>query len=190
MTTKEKIKESLLKILERYPADEVTLKLFCADTGISKQTLYNHYRSLMGALEDAYRSEFKAHLADCDDYLKWVEGFRALLDMLKSKRNICLHLYFSSRQEDFVGMIEKYGATLIQRGIEDCSRDQNLTVSEKDKAFMLNFYMYVFMGIIKDFFEHKMREDTAYIAKRCDAMLRFHIRNSLKNIRDQEKGAF
>ena len=55
---------------------------------------------------------------------------------------------------------------------------------------MLNFYMYVFMGIIKDFFEHKMREDTAYIAKRCDAMLRFHIRNSLKNIRDQEKGAF
>lgn len=190
MTTKEKIKESLLKILERYPADEVTLKLFCADTGISKQTLYNHYRSLMGALEDAYRSEFKAHLADCDDYLKWVEEFRALLDMLKSKRNICLHLYFSSRQEDFVGMIEKYGATLIQRGIEDCSRDQNYEVSEKDKAFMLRFYMYIFMGIIKDFFENKMREDTAYIAKRCDAMLRFHIRNSLKNIRDQEKGAF
>ena len=58
MTTKERIKTELLKLLDRYSADDLTLKLFCAESGISKQTLYNHYYCLMDAIEAAQTFSF------------------------------------------------------------------------------------------------------------------------------------
>lgn len=190
MTTKDRIKQELLKLLEKYSADDLTLKLFCAESGLSKQTLYNHYYCLMDALEDAYRSEFTERLRDCGHYLNWVEGFRTLLVILLDRRQVCLHLYRSSRGEDFMEIIRKYGVALLEKGIDDCARDRGFTVSDKDRTFMLRFYMYVFMGIIRDFIEGKLQEDPDYIAGRCDVMMRHHIRHSLQNLKDLEEGRF
>jgi hypothetical protein len=44
------------------------------------------------------------------------------------------------------------------------------------------------MGILRDYFENRMRDDTAYITSRCDAMLRHHIRRTLFNISAQDAG--
>ena len=188
LSTKERIKTELLKLLDRYSADDLTLKLFCAESGISKQTLYNHYYSLMDAIEDAYRNEFEARLAECNDYQNWAEGFLNVLKTLNDRKNTCLHLYHSSRRDVFIDIIAKYGEALVKRGIEECSRDFEIRVSEKDRLFMLRFYMHVFIGVLRDYMEDKMRDEPEYIASRCEAMLRHHIRNSLKNIRDLDDG--
>jgi len=190
MTTKERIKQELLKLLEIYPADDITLKLFTAEAGISKQTLYNHYYCLMDALEDAYKSDLNEALAHCNTYHDWVEGFDTLLKFFKSHSQICLHLYYSSRKDDFMNMIETNGVMMVKRGIEECASDMEIEVSEKDRIFMLRFYMHVFMGIITDYFNGKLKEEPEYISSRSDAMMRHHIRNTLKNIRDMEKGEF
>ena len=55
---------------------------------------------------------------------------------------------------------------------------------------MLRFYMNVFMGIVGDYFKDRMKEDPAYIASRCDAMMRYHIRQTLANLADLEAGTF
>ncbi len=52
--TKEKIKKTLLRLLEDHSADQLTVKMVCSEAGISKQTLYNHYLNLMDALEDVF----------------------------------------------------------------------------------------------------------------------------------------
>ncbi|MBQ2456325.1 MAG: TetR family transcriptional regulator C-terminal domain-containing protein [Firmicutes bacterium] len=190
MTTKKKIKEELMRLLETYSADDLTLKLFCSESGLSKQTLYNHYYCLMDAVEDSYRSEFGERVIGKDDYHNWVGGFLAIMGFLSERRSVCLHLYFSSRRDDLLLMISRYGEELVKRGIEECAGDKGVVISDKDRQFMLNFYMYVFMGIIKDYFEGWMKEDVGYIVSRSSAMMHHHIRTSLDNLKAVEEGTF
>ena len=133
METKDQIKQTLLKLLEQYPADDVTVKMFCIESGLSKQTLYNHYGNLMDALEDAYRSDFAAWLAGYDTYHEWVEGFRRVLELLHDKRDVYLHVYHSSRREDLLSMIDKYGRVLVLRGIDDARRIRGMQSAKRTK---------------------------------------------------------
>ena len=43
MTAKQKIKDTILDLLERYPADEITVKMISLESGYSKQPLYHNY---------------------------------------------------------------------------------------------------------------------------------------------------
>lgn len=190
MDTKELIRNTLVRLLEDYSFDDLSVKMFCKEAGISKQTLYNHYYSILDALEDSYRIEFTRELEDCNTYDNWVEGFRRFLIFLRKKKKVILHLYFSSHRDELMNMIRKHGEYLILKGIEDCSEDIDVTVADNDRTFMLHFYMNVFMGVIRDYLDGRMSEDPDFIAGRCDALLRHHIRRSLRNIHDLEKGIF
>ena len=86
MTAKQKIKETILDLLERYPADEITVKMISLESGYSKQTLYNNYYNCMDALSDAFEEEFFGSVGSCDTYLHWVEGFRRVLRFLHARR--------------------------------------------------------------------------------------------------------
>ena len=190
MKTKEKIKDTLLRLLEEHPADDVTVKMFCIESGLSKQTLYNHYYSLMDALDDAYRTDLEEGLRGCNTYHNWVEGFKKILELLFAKRKIYLHIYNSSRQEEFMAIIARHGRILVEKGIDDCASDKGMRVSEKDKHFMVRFYMNVFMGNIKDFFDSRMEIEPGYLADMCDVMMRHHIRHTLDNLQAFKAGTF
>jgi len=190
MTTDEKIKSILIKLLEEHPADEITVKMVCLESGLSRQTIYNHYYCLMDALEESYKSELLSSIAECNSYSDWVEGLRRALRFFFSRKKVALHLYNSSRKDDFMAIVKKHGETLIRKGIDECSRDEGIAVSEKDRLFMSDFYMYVFMGVVEKYFQDGMHENPDYICSRCDAMMRHHIRRTLRNLRDISLGAF
>jgi AcrR family transcriptional regulator len=190
MDTKELIRNTLVRLLEDYSFDDLSVKMLCKEAGISKQTLYNHYYSILDALEDSYRIEFTRELGDCNTYDCWVEGFRRFLIFLRNKKRVILHLYFSSHRDEMMDMIRRNGEFLILKGIDDCSKDIEVAAADRDRTFMLNFYTNVLMGIIRDYLDGRMSEDPDYIAGRCDALMRHHIRKSLRNIHDLEKGIF
>ncbi len=190
MDTTEKIKDTIMNMLTEHNADDISVKMFAMESGISRQTLYNHYYNLLDAVEDAYRTDLEKGLRGRDTYHNWVEGFRALLMTIYARKDAYLHIYNSSRREDLIQIIGNHGKALVEKGITDCARDKGMVVSDKDRKFMTRFYMNVFMGIIKDFLEGRMTEDPEYIASRCDAMMRHHIRTTLDNIRSIEQGTF
>lgn len=186
MTAREALKNTILDLLEKYSADDLTVKMICMESGYSKQTLYNNYYNWMDALEEAYRAELFSTLGTCDNYLAWVEGFRRSLVFMQSRRRAFLHVYNSSRQDEMLAMIRRSGCDLVSRGIDDVVRDFALSVSDKDYDFMLSFYMDVFMGIIGRYFREGMKEDPDYLAHMCDVMMRYHIRNTLRNLNSEE----
>ena len=177
-------------MLEEYSADDLTVKMFCIESGLSKQTLYNHYYCLMDAVDDAYQSELKEAMGDSVVYTDWVAGFRKLLLHLHARKREYLHIYYSSRRDELIGMIARHGIGLIEQGIRDCARDKGYSVSDREMRFMRRFYMNVFMGIIKDYLDGRMEDDPEYLASMCDAMMRYHIQSTLANLAAMKKGEF
>lgn len=190
METKELIKATITRLLEEHSADEITVKMVCLESGISKQTLYNHYYCVMDAAEDAFRDLFSQFCSGCGDSFSMAEVVRCALQMLSSKRRIAMHLYNSSHRSEFIAMVRNSGSELISDMIDKCASEAGIEISFRDREFMLDFYMYIFMGITENFFRGRMRADPCAIAEKCDAMTRGHMLHSLKNMRDLERGEF
>ena len=182
MQTKNLIKTTIFKLLEEYSADDLSVKMLCLESGISKQTLYNHYYSIMDVIEEAYKERCIEVVGEQDSYRNWAEVFRTMLMTLAENRNVTLHLYYSSHRDEFMDMINKCVSEFAGRAIEECSADIGVEVSEKDKQFMLDFYMYVVMGIVDSFLGSRMKDDPDYLVSRSEAMMRHHIRKTLRNM--------
>ena len=190
MRTKQTIRDTLLRLLEEHSADDLTVKMVCMEAGVSKQTLYNHYYCLMDVLDESFQLAVDEALKDCNTYHDWVKGFQSFLELLARYKQVALHVYHSSHQDELIAMIRKNGEMLVRRGIEECSRDMGTAVSPKDEDFMLKFYMNVFIGVVESFMNGRMEESPEYLASRCDAMMRHHIRHTLENLKKLENGEF
>ncbi|SFQ41275.1 transcriptional regulator, TetR family [Lachnospiraceae bacterium XBB1006] len=187
---KEVLRKAFLDVLEAYNMDDITVKMVVIESGVSKQTLYNHYGGLVDILEDIYKNEIFGAVIERYSYREWVEGFEKMLLYFQSRKKAFLHIYDSSYRREFLNMIRKHGVVLIQDGLDALSKERNLVLDKKDETFMMNYYLHVFLGIIELYFQSNMAEDPSYLTSRLDVMMRDHMKNSLDNIKKLYSGEF
>ena len=184
--TRENLQKALLELLEERSLDDITVKMVCQRAGVSRQALYNHYYCLLDVFQDLLFRELEEAIAGCDTYLTWDSGYRAVWESLQTRRTAVLRVFRSSYGEDFLRMLDKFGRGLVGQGIEQCAADLRLSAPEQDKEFMVNLYMYAFMGVIRRWLEEGMRLAPEYIATRCEAVMRRSIRDTLKRLEQMD----
>ena len=180
--TRNSIKRSLLALLEQHSMDEITVRMVCDGAGISRQALYNHYYCLPDVLEEALVDRMNEAAAELGTYHTWSACFEAILNSLLRQKAVLLHVYRSNARGELMGMLENYGARLVKKGISQCAEDMGIAVTEQDRTFMLRLYMHTFMGVIGQWLEEGMQLSPEFIASRCDAMMGFSIRGTLRRL--------
>lgn len=182
--TRKAICDALETQLEQHSMDRITVSMVCSEAGISRQTLYNHYYSLIDVLNDLLIGKMKTAVADHDTYLTWERGFESILTCLEQNRELIQHVYRSASRTELLSMIERFGGSLIDRGIADCAKDMRIEVDAEDQAFMLRLYLSAFMGIIDYWFSQDMQLSPAYLTSRCNAMMALSIRGTIKRLKE------
>ena len=187
MTAKEQFKTTLLNLLENYSADDITIKMLCLESGLSKQTFYYHYANLEDVLGEAFRDVHRNQVKKGAKYREWSRELQRFLEFLCDKKKVCLHLYDSSLRAFFLGLIEECARGMIANDIDRCSEEIDVFVTEQDKNFMVQMYTHALMGLVDDFMNNRMKDDPAYCASRCDAMLHLHVKNTLRTLNGLEE---
>ncbi|MBQ9320969.1 MAG: TetR/AcrR family transcriptional regulator, partial [Eubacterium sp.] len=131
--TKEALCNALSDLLQNIYLDDITVRMVCTKAGVSRQALYNHYYGLTDVLEDLLTRRLNSAIGDANTYLTWDSGFERILVCLQENRALLLHVYHSTCRSELLGMLRRYGASLISRGIAQCSSDLGLPVSEEDQ---------------------------------------------------------
>ncbi len=180
--TRKAICSALENQLKIHSLDRITVNMVCAEARISRQTLYNHYYSLIDVLKDILVEKLTLAVADNNTYLTWDRGFESVLICLEQNRDLIQHVYRSGYRNDLLSMIEQFGGRLIYRGITDCARDMKIGVDPQDQEFMLRLYLSAFMGVIDYWLSQDMQLTPAYLTSRCNAMLALSIRGTLKRL--------
>ena len=186
--TAARIREAMMSLLERHSMDDITVRMICGEAGISRQTFYNYYYSAEEALDEAWRIDFFRAVEGRDTWRDWTEGFRRTLELLAGRRRAVLHVYRSSRRPELMRIIRKHAKPLVKRGIADCIALKHADVTERDRKFLLDYTMSALTGIVKRFIEGGLKEDPAYLAEMTDAVMRYHIRQSLELLREIRQG--
>lgn len=180
--TRKAICNALESQLENHTLDRITVSMVCSEAGISRQTLYNHYYSLVDVLHDLLIEKLNDAVAGNNTYLTWERGFESVLTCLERNRELIQHVYRSCYRGDLLSMIECFGSGLIERGIADCAKDMQIDVSAQDQAFMLRLYLSAFMGVIDYWLSQDMQLSPAYLTSRCNAMMALSIRGTIQRL--------
>ena len=184
------IRESLKALLREKSLDEITVQLVCDETCISRQTFYNHFYCLIDAFEDFFSNGLFEEIEDSNTYQTWERGWELVLEYLHSHREMLLHIYNSSYRDELIGILDGIGRRLVKSGIEQCANDFGILIDERDRLFLLDFYMHIFIGFTQGYFKKGMKESPKYLSTRICLMLEQSIRNSLpklKKLEDEEK---
>ena len=103
--TKDRIKATILRLLEQMPADDLSVKMVVSEAKVSKQTLYNNYYGLLGAIEDMIQDLMTEAAEKSAGEDNWAEQIRAIMHMFAERKDVFIHLYFSKYRDDLMNLI-------------------------------------------------------------------------------------
>ena len=169
--TRSRIRRAVLAYLEQYPVSELTAESLCKVTDIDSATLYRNYFSLSDVLKDLSRSELFGRSLVKAEGRSWVEVFGDLLLHFYDHRKVFLNLYESVYSDILMEAVRGYGEVMIKQGIEDSAVRCGVQIKERDRQFMLAFYLCVYMGVIREYFDSRMTECPEYMISRFRIML-------------------
>ena len=162
MLAKDKIKTTLLRLLETHPADGLTVKMVCMEAQVSKQSLYNNYYGIV-ATEDVIEDLISEATRDFCSTENWFTGILSVLRLFSERRSVINHLYNSKYQKDMLKAITRYISPIIEAGILDRANTCGVDISDEDKSIMTGLYTDVLIGLITRYLNNKMSEDPAYL---------------------------
>lgn len=182
MSTKEKIKGTLVKLLEEFNADNLTVKMLLMEAQISKQTLYNNYYGIHEIVEEVITEYIGTAAARFRANYSWASAIQELLQELMLHKDVLVHLYFSKYRREMLLMIYRSLEPVVKEEVEDTAAIQGVVLSDRDIRFIVTFYMDILIGTAGRFIHRRMTDDPEYLAGRYGAMLTDNLPNSVVKI--------
>lgn len=157
LATKKALVESLKDLLAEKPVDKITVSELTEKCGISRMTFYYHFKDIYDLMEYACNTEAKKVLAGNYTYDTWQQGFLQIFEVVKEYKPLIINAYRCLPK----GQIETYLDEITYRLLVNVVNEtaKNKEVSEKDKAFIANFYKHAFVGIVLDWIGNGMKEE-------------------------------
>lgn len=184
-TTKHALEASLKKLLLTKPLDKITIQDLANDCGISRMAFYYHFKDIYDLVEWSCLEDASKALQGKKTYDTWQEGLLQIFEAVLENKPFVLNAYRSISREQ----IENYLFSLTYQLLIDVVEEKSagLSITQKEKEFIADFYKYSFVGIMLDWIRRGMGEDYRELTDRISTVLHGNVENSIQNFTKQEK---
>ena len=172
-TTKKAFATSLKKLLSQKPLDKIKITDITEDCEVNRQTFYYHFKDIYDLLEWVYTNEATRALGDKKTYDTWQEGFYEIFEYILENKTFVLNTYNSVSREYLERYLYNETYYLLLGVVEEKSKD--MSVREKDKSFIADFYKFAFVGLVIDWIRKGMMEEPKDIIKRLNTLISGNI---------------
>lgn len=179
--TKNALSASLKKLLLQKPFDKITVTDITEDCGLNRMTFYYHFQDIYDLLEWTCQEEARKYLKNKNTYETWQEGHLNIFYGVLDNKEFVLNVYHSVRRENIEQYLNRVVNDLLLEVVEE--RAANMTVREKDKIFIAEFYQYSFVGTMLEWIATGMKEKPEYIVERTSTLIRGSITKALEAFR-------
>ena len=161
--TKQALIASFKKLLETEPFDKITISDITNDCGLSRQTIYYHFRDIFDMIRWIYKSESLNEIGGRGGYGTWQDKIRELFDYTLNNKSLILGTFNSKCRNDLVGY---YMDVSIRKISDIVEMKSDGDIAEKDKKFIASVYAYAFVGIMVDWISDGMKESSEEMVDR------------------------
>ena len=179
--TKRALEASLKHLLLKKPLTKITISDITEDCGISRMTFYYHFKDIYDLVEWACVEDAAKALEGKKTYDTWQEGFLNIFHAVLENKPFIMNVYRCVSREQIERYLYRLVHSLIIGVIEE--KAQGMTVSERDKGLIANFYEYAFVGILLEWITQDMKEDPEYLVNRVSTLIHGDITRALDKFR-------
>lgn len=182
--TKKALSRSLKNMLMQKPFSKITVADIATDCGVSRMAFYYYFADIYDLVEWTCEEDARTAIAMNKTQETWQQGFLNLFNAVAENRPFVMNVYHSVSREH----IERYLYTTTYKLISDVVEEKakEIQVPEDDKNFIIDFYKYIFVGIMLNWVQGGMREDPQSIVNRLCIMIHGDIERSLERFQADE----
>lgn len=177
-STKELLGIALKDLMDKSPIDKITVKAIVEKCSVNRQTFYYHFKDIYDLLGWIYETAMETTLADNRTYNTWQQGFYHIFEYASENKNFVMHTYHSIAREHLNNYLYSLVYKLLINVVNEVAEGMN--VSEKDKAFIANFYKHGFVGLMMEWIQGNMKEDPRDIIERLNKLISGDIKKALE----------
>jgi len=181
--TRQAIRSSFLKLLNRKPLDKITVKDIVEDCGVNRNTFYYHYQDIYALLQDLFETEAqKIHAEDMETLSArhWKDGFLQVIDFALSNKSAIFHVFHSMKRETLEGYLLNIADVYTEQFVQ--MQAQGLNISREDLRYITVFYKHAVVGMIIEWLQRDMKDDPVAVMTRIDEIFEGSIRSALEKI--------
>ncbi|NCB74026.1 MAG: TetR family transcriptional regulator [Clostridia bacterium] len=184
---KAQIIKSFRELLAKQSIDKITVKEICAQCNVNRQTFYYYFTDIMDIFKYVFFKELSCDIAQNRTFGTWEGGFLATMNYLKNNTKLVLHVYNSSYWPEANAFFAGLSNKLMLDVVDECIENLGVTITEKNKNFIINFYRRVFNGLFVDWVNEGMEEEPQVMLNKLLLMISGSIRRSVIAFVDYEK---
>ncbi len=186
-SAKDDIEKVFRQVICHKSIDKIRVTEICDLCRINRQTFYNHYPGLVDIFKVIFRRELFKEIDDNRTLETWHGGFLATLHYLKTNAGMMLHVYESSYRLEVSDFFTEVSSELMENVMKECLSRKKLELDKEDCKFIINFYRYVFVGLMMDWVNEGMKEEPEVLLKKLKVMLDGSINPSIESFADRER---
>ena len=182
--TKRAFAESLKKLLSQKPLDKIKIADITEDCEVNRQTFYYHFKDIYDLLEWIYTNEATKVVGDKKTYDTWQEGFYEVFEYILKNKEFVLNTYNSVSREYLERYLYSETYYVLLEVVKEKSK--NMSVRDKDKEFIADFYKFAFVGLVIDWIRRGMKEEPKEIINRLNTLISGNIEIALQRYRNDK----
>lgn len=179
LTTKIAISYAFKELLLEKPINKITVNDITEKCEINRQTFYYHFHDVMELLEWICEVAVENALKEKKTYDTWQEGFLSVFEIMKKDKPFITNIYRYAPKDYLYKYLYRVTYQLLYDVLNE--KAQGMIVREEDKQFISNFYKYGFVGLVIEWIEKDMKEDSHVIIERLNSLIQGTFEHALKN---------
>lgn len=181
--TRKAIKETFIELLEEKPLADITVKNIVETCGINRNSFYYHYQDIPALIEEIVKEEAEGIIKKYPSVNSIVECYDALTEFASHRKKAIMHIYRSVNREVFEKNLMMVSEYFVRDYVQTALSDE--PISEKDKQAIINYYKCVSFGLVIDWLNTGMTEETAQSIRRIFLLKKDHALEIAKLLQEQ-----
>ena len=175
--TKRALESSLKNLLKTKHLDKITIQDLTEDCGISRTAFYYHFQDIYSLVEWACEEDFSKALNGKNTYDTWEEGFMQIFNEIYKDKDFIYNVYRYTNHDAIIRYLHQRTFDLLYGVVEE--KSAGLSVTDEQKSFIANFYKYSFVGIVLEWVEQGMVENSDKLVKQIALILHGNFERAL-----------
>ncbi len=176
--TKNAMKASLKKLIQKKPLSKITISDITTDCDISRMTFYYHFKDIYDLVEWCILSDADATAEGnilCDT---WENEFKTIFKIAKLNKPFYIALFHSMDRKLLEKYIFRYTSKIAARIVEEST--VNIAATEENKARLAEYYSYSLTGSVICWATGDMQENPDHIVDYLSILFRGGIAETIK----------
>lgn len=179
--TKYALAESLKELLKTKSINHVTINDITENCGINRMTFYYHFHDIYDLVGWICSEEIAKAVENNRTYETWQQAYLNTFYLIKENHYFVMNIYHHLDREYIENYLYKIIFDIAINIVEE--KAENMTVSEDDKHFITEFYVFSLIGIILKWLKGNMKEDPKQIVNSLNGVVLGNIEHALEHFR-------